>query len=168
MKKIVIASILAAGLIGAVQAQVTTGNLTASGQVGNAANTAGECPLLSQAVNVQISNGVQATWQCNVATATIVGGACSQNGSTRPNSVTCAYSMPGDPAQTNMTKNDPNCPDVAVAGTPPDPLPTVQYTGRVAFAGTSQGGQVARNPLGANVTCTANDIRTLAIFTDND
>lgn len=113
------------------------------------------CSILRDRVPVNLSNGVVASYNCDVANVRITVAACHESGSQKPQVMTCA-STPD--AQGNPVWNDASCP--AVATTPPA---TFTIQGRRVFTGSSAGGQISAGNLNS-ATCDSSAIAAQSIM----
>lgn len=91
------------------------------------AGTAGDCPLLSDAVTLSVSSNVVGAWDCNETTAIIKVAACHQGGS-RDTGVAC--STDNDTSTTTW-----DAPDGCTTNTGNSTIPSFK-----AFGSTSEGG----------------------------
>ena len=163
MKKLLSLSAIAMATMMSAQVNAAAVEMTTSGTI-----TSTMCPALSNNVQVQLSSGVIASFNCDGES--FMSAACHTSGTNKAQTVDCVYVAeavaPGD-ACTDVSCQVPQvgytgCPAASTVAVPPgDPaFPKAEFNGRVAFGGGSSGGRVGLLPLGDEV-CGTTGIKTV-------
>jgi len=143
-------------------------------QTGVGGGAAGKCSILSQDATLNASNNVVAAWGCTAATNLAYGAACHAAGSTNTRNVTCnscTTAGAATPAGCAGTCTE-TAPGSGVFNyTPAVANEAVPVTGRVAFAGDTNGGSigaVALSGAGGTAVCDSATVAGLGLFSTAD
>lgn len=166
MKKVILTNIAAAVFaLTASQALAASGDIYAiTGQtaVSNASTAPINCVVLSQPVTLNASADVNAAIQCVTGTSNAdiaIAATCHVGGSTKDRAVQCTCT---DDGAGGFTAAPTGC-TCDGAGTVTGAA-EVTVSGRVGFGGSSNGGAIAAQELGAGNACTAANVQALSLF----
>lgn len=148
MKKLLTLSVIAMSAMLSAQANAAAVATNTSTQL-----TPTNCGALANNVQIQLSSGVVAAYNCDATS--FVAAACHTSGTDKVQTVACVYVPDTAVPCADSTCQVPQtgytgCPAAStVAVAPGDPaFPTAQFDGRVSFGGGSGGGRVGLIPLG--------------------
>lgn len=160
MKKLLPLSAVAIGIMFSAQASATTGAIAASSTLTPDPAGANVCEALSGNITVQLSDGVNAAWNCG--DTYFLAATCHTSGTNKQQTISCSYTQDvdssGNPISGQYSKSAEVCPDYTGDGAAPT---KATFFGRVGFRGTSYGGSVATTQLYNETVCSTTSIQTL-------
>ena len=113
------------------------------------------CEALDNNITVQLSKDVTAAFNCDASS--FEAAACHSSGTNKNQTLTCLYYQEAgvSPASFQPLPGYSACPAYDANA---DPVPSIPYTGRIAFGGASGGGRVTAIPLASSTTCDTTSI----------